>query len=167
MQKLSILFETVEISPVPIEELKKKKSKQLTLQNYLRKYLKSATIWHKHVQKVHEFGHTSYSGNFLEIKYEDLLIFPESTVKKILQFLNLEFSDDLLQFYEHQTNKKLEPQEFLAWKEQIFSPINATNQGMYKKQLNCEEIKAFENIAKQSLGTIQNTYNSRGRIHTQ
>lgn len=56
---------------------------------------KNLVQWEKEVNVIHEFG-TRNPENFLEFRYEDLVMNPEGELKKPLKLLNLEFEKQML-----------------------------------------------------------------------
>ena len=55
--------------------------------------LRHAVYWNDIIQKVEEDKHLHFSDkNFLEIRYEDLVKAPESTIAQIIKFMGLKMS---------------------------------------------------------------------------
>lgn len=76
-----------------------------------------------------------------QVCYEDLLINPEEQLRKICSFLELQFSEDLLNFTE--TSKKLNSKEEI-WKTETEKPIQVEFSYKYISQLSTSEIKSIE-----------------------
>ena len=56
---------------------------------------KNLKQWEREVNKIHDYGRQN-PANFLEIRYEDLVLSPESELKKILSLFNLEYQRAML-----------------------------------------------------------------------
>lgn len=89
----------------------------------------------------------NFSNRSLLIKYEDLIVDPETELSRVCDFFNIEYQHKMLNYY--QSND--EPDEFLAWKKKIQQPPDPTNFGMYKKTLSEQEQKSFHTIAEKQL----------------
>jgi len=88
---------------------------------------------------------------YLLVRYEDLLNHPKKVLKKICNFLNLRFDSQMLKYYELEEVFLTEPKETLDWKKKTREKPDISRIGQYHSVLNIEEIKIFENIAKNQL----------------
>ncbi|WP_034261556.1 sulfotransferase family protein [Altibacter lentus] len=86
----------------------------------------------------------------VQIKYEELLSSPKSTLQKILDPLGLEMKKAQLEYYLKDKND-IEPAEFFNWKEKLVQPPDINNAGKYLHMLSQNEINEFNRIAYQSL----------------
>lgn len=81
----------------------------------------------------------------LLIKYEDLILQSKESVVEIMDFLQVEFEEGQLSFYE---NKDIvqhsEKSDF--WKNTA-KPIDSSNSGSYKRKLSENQISVFESVA--------------------
>jgi hypothetical protein len=89
--------------------------------------------------------------NYIIIKYEDLLLNPEQTLRKLLHVLNLKFEKQMLEFYKLNRDYAIEPEETIAWKMKTLQPLDENNIGKYKKKLTLLEIETFNKLAQESL----------------
>lgn len=78
----------------------------------------------------------------LEFKYEELIQNQKETLGKITNFLGIEWSDDLLNFY------KKNPGKSLAGGTRTDRPINATRANNLQAELNSEEIQKINLICQ-------------------
>ncbi len=97
---------------------------------------------------VKNFG----SDRAITIKYEDLLMDPENEIKKICKLLQIEYSPDILKYYESEESL-ITANSGEMWSN-LTRPIIPDNFNKYKKGLTPEEIQLFEWLA----GSILNDY---------
>lgn len=81
------------------------------------------------------------------IRYEDLINSPERELRRACNFFGVDYRPTMLSYYEGND----EPREFLAWKEKVMQPPDRENSGMYRRLLSHDEIRIFEEIAKDTL----------------
>ena len=81
----------------------------------------------------------------ITIKYEDLLIDPENEIKKICQLLKIQYSEDILKYYESEESR-ITATSGEMWSN-LIRPIIPNNFNKYKKGLIHEEIVLFEWLA--------------------
>ncbi|MEP7169701.1 MAG: sulfotransferase, partial [Bacteroidota bacterium] len=89
------------------------------------------------------------------LKYENLIIETESELKSICKFLEIDFSNEMLNYYLHNRENQDEPAELIDWKKKTMEKPDAANSGKYKNELLPEEIKSFNSIA----GTLLKQFN--------
>lgn len=83
------------------------------------------------------------------VKYEDLLVNPEVTVKSVCVFLNEPYQDKMLNFFDTQEAQK-SGRMSAAWKN-TSRPILKDNFGKFKTELKKSEVDLFEAIGGQEL----------------
>lgn len=110
-----------------------------------------AELWKNNINSISSFFSSLPSQSYTEIRYEDLICDNEKTIDKLLKFLNLPASQSVFLYYEVNKVKNYEPENFLAWKEKLNSPLDKSNIGKYKYELKPFEIKKFEDIASEVL----------------
>lgn len=81
------------------------------------------------------------------VRFEDLVRDPESTLRRLCHALGEAFDPRMLEYSKLNQQQKLEPSEFLQWKERTLSPPDLDAVGRFRSELNGPEIKAFEEIA--------------------
>lgn len=106
-----------------------------------------AREWVINNQNIMKFGSTQKEGNFVSIRYEDLLNNVESTLSKLLKLFGLNFDERMLEYYKIND----EPSSTLDWKRKTLSSIDQSNTGKFTKLLNKSEIRSFEDIASEML----------------
>lgn len=74
------------------------------------------------------------SKNHIVVKYEDLLLQPKDTLTEVLQFLGVEFHQQVLEFY----NFNDEPAETMGWKKRTLSPPDPSRIGQFKELLSAD-----------------------------
>lgn len=110
-----------------------------------------AELWNNNIRSISNFLSGVPAQNYIEIKYEDLILANEATIDKILGFLGLPPSQSVFLYYEINKVKNYEPRDFLGWKEKLNKPLDKTNIEKYKYELKPSEIKMFEHIAAEAL----------------
>lgn len=99
-----------------------------------------ARRWRRYVTRT-EYYHNRYENRFHEIKYEDLVTDPQPTVKKICDFLGVQFESSML-------NRAQMPATFNIdheyWKMNATRPIDSKNFGKWKNEMSPGEIYFFQ-----------------------
>src|SRR5690606_1395939 len=76
--------------------------------------------------------------------YEDLVAQPQTSLRKVTQFLNIPFSEEMLNFGE--SARKLVDKKEMQWKKETFGPLLTDNTQKWKKQLTAEQIYLIQKI---------------------
>ncbi len=84
------------------------------------------------------------------VTYEDLVRHPNRTLGRICNFLGVEYSKSMLEYYENND----EPPEFLQWKSKTLEKPDGDNVGKYKNILTPDEILLFGSIAGEPLNAF-------------
>ena len=90
-----------------------------------------------------------YPKQMLSFKYEDFIHEPEKHLQIFCNFLNIQYSNDLLNFY---TNKERALNQYKeknseVFHENLYKPIISTNTDKWKKKLNEKEIMIADYVA--------------------
>jgi len=109
-----------------------------------------AENWNLSNISVEEFLKSLPREQYVQVKYEELLIYPNSILKNILRPLDLEPTSEQLEYY-LKDKKNIEPEEFFRWKEKLNQPLDTKNIEKYIDILTDGEVDIFNRIAKQSL----------------
>jgi hypothetical protein len=135
------------------KKLKQLKSNSLYKPTLVDSIEDIANEWCENIARI-----DSFLGNkpCLKIKYEDLIADPEAVLKEVCSFLNINYHERMLSYYDSNLND--EPKATRDWKMKTFEPIDKNNSNKYKDILNLKEIENFNKIAKTIL--IQNLYES-------
>ncbi len=81
---------------------------------------------------------------FFSLNYETLITQPEATIKKLCNFLDIEYAESMLNFYTSKESKTTAAAGEM-W-QNLEKPIISNNTGKYLKELRQEEIEIFELI---------------------
>lgn len=82
----------------------------------------------------------------MELKYEDLVREPQNVLKKICDFLRIDYEDKILNFWE-KSHKYIGKHH----SELIFRPISSKSVGKYKKELSYRNLRKYEILAQDLL----------------
>jgi hypothetical protein len=85
-----------------------------------------------------------------EVRYEDIVLSPEKTLRALLEFLEVEWNPVVLQ-HEGVQHAFFESSVAHPSREQTKKPINASAIGRYRRDLTPEQIEGFEDIARDRL----------------
>lgn len=110
-----------------------------------------AMEWMSNIKKIRSSFETINWDKVIEIRYEDLVSYPEKTLRNICTFLNEEFDPLMLEFYLKNRENELEPKELLEWKGETLENITTSQVQVYKYFLSNQEIDVFNNIAGEVL----------------
>jgi len=110
-----------------------------------------ANEWNKNILTINRSFKKINKNNFLEVKFEELILQPKNTLKTICNFLGASYDANMLNYYNLTEDQGLEPKEFLAWKKKNQRPLLIGEIDRYKKELSLQEIDLFNSIAKKSL----------------
>jgi len=101
----------------------------------------TACTWDRYVTAGKMFGDL-FPEHYIELRYEDLLTHPEKSLKILCAFLNIEFSESVINY---------EKSDFPGKTPLIQEPLKKTNQGKWKQQLSKRQISIFEAVAGDTL----------------
>lgn len=88
------------------------------------------------------------------LRYEDLILDTKNTLKKLCDFLNIEFSKKLLNYYINGSKTNLEPKETLDWKTKTKEKPDTSKVNRFKSELSI----AILNEINKSVGSKLNEY---------
>jgi len=86
------------------------------------------------------------NGAYMVLRYEDLIVDPMSTIKKVCLFLDIEFEDNMLLFYKNSEKYIGDHHSDL-----IFKPINHENIKKWMKSMSDDDAKVYSFIAQELL----------------
>ncbi len=97
-----------------------------------------------HVSKGLKNGPKYFGDKYHEIRYEDLLVSPESALKKLCAELGVEFEDNMLSYHEKDSNLVKENEK--SWKGNVDKPIMSDNFDKWKKEMKQAEVMLVETV---------------------
>ncbi|MFZ4451733.1 sulfotransferase family protein [Salibacterium aidingense] len=104
--------------------------------------------WNQSLHHVNKFSKYKSSNKIMDIKYEDLIYHPEDELKRICDFLNISFSDSMLN---RDTQINLGDVEGLSHHENVKNPINSSSIGKWKKDLDSSDQQKVNDLCYQNL----------------
>lgn len=103
-----------------------------------------AEHWATNIAFIRKFITTLKQDHFITIRYEDLIMSPVQTLTDITDFLQLEFSESMLNYASRNKDEKLEPDETMQWKLKLNDELDKSNIGKYQSLLTEQDISIFE-----------------------
>ncbi len=89
------------------------------------------------------------SGDFLEIRYEGLILDPQAVLTEVCGFLREEYRPEMLRFSE--IARKEVPAWEAAWHARLQKPLDPGNVGKWKTDLSPAQVLLFERVAGREL----------------
>jgi hypothetical protein len=111
--------------------------------------LTAAIKWRIDVEAAQRFaeGGKAHAGNYLELRYEDLVGDPEPWVRKVCTVVGETFDPAMLDY--HQTRDVMFKDQ--PYKEGVFKPVNTASVDAYKKRLRPAQIRLIEAVTRGSM----------------
>jgi hypothetical protein len=117
---------------------------------------KKTIVGHKHIynlatqwrqdQELSNFYLNRYAPDrAIRVKYEDLLHQPEYEIRRICAFIGLEYSNNVLKFYES-PDSRITAESGEMW-HNLSKPLMKDNFNKYKRELSPDEVLIFEKVA--------------------
>lgn len=113
----------------------------------------AAEYWESYIQKGREESRHIPADQYLEIRYEDLLAFPEQTLNTLCNFLGETYTENMLD--------TTPPPDF-SKTPLIHKPLRASNAGKWRTEMTSHQIQAFESVAGQTLLDLGYELNASG-----
>lgn len=110
-----------------------------------------AEQWKANVQIATKSFATIGCENVYEIKFEDLILDTEMSLRNVCKQLGEEYDPSMLYYQVRNRECRLEPKEFLQWKEKTLKPPIRGEVGRYKNELTKRQIHIFQRIAGKEL----------------
>ena len=114
---------------------------------WVNSFLKAGYYWQTRVKSGIEAGSALGDNRYYEIRYEQLTIYPEKTLKDLCSWLDLQYTPVMLKFYESASNY------VISWQGNalVNTPINASRAYAWKEQLSAHQVADFESVAGELL----------------
>jgi len=88
---------------------------------------------------------------FHTVLYEQLIENPERELRAICAWLNVEFDESMLHYYEKNAKEKLVPTGDKGWNAKTFQPITKGRVNSWQQELNPMELEALESLNQDNL----------------
>lgn len=90
-----------------------------------------------------------FAERMLPIHYEDILAFPEESVREICDFVGEEYDEAMMEFHRDRSNEKA-ADAVHSW-DNLSNPIMRSNYGKYKNQFSDRTVRTIESIMYREL----------------
>lgn len=110
-------------------------------------YEDAASFWKEATKKAEWLKRKLPKNQFYEIKYENLVQNPEHEIKEICKFLNITYSDKLLNFWKN--TESLGDVKYGNHHKNVGNPISASSIGKWKEVLSNEDLDKINRIIKE------------------
>lgn len=122
-----------------------------------------ATQWRRD-QELSDYYMNRYApGRAIRVKYEDLLHQPEFEIQRICAFIGLEYSNNVLKFYES-PDSRITAESGEMW-HNLSKPLMKDNYNKYKHELSQDDIMVFEKVAGGLLASYGYTLENHSEGH--
>jgi hypothetical protein len=110
--------------------------------------IRAATDWQRRTELAHKMGRM-IPKSFLEIRYEDLVLATESTLRRLCAFLEEDFEPQMLKH--HEGAKDAMPEDSLRWHASSVSKVDESKAFEWKTGMSLADRCIFEDIAGPTL----------------
>lgn len=107
----------------------------------------------------------TFHKNVVDVCYENLLVQPENELKRIVSMLELQFEDNMLNYFKS-ANEVVKGKE-KAWKENVYKPIMTENTEKWKKELNTQTIQKIEKVLYPEMQIFGYHFTHNSWLHSQ
>ena len=112
---------------------------------------RAAGQWVRYVQAAQSFG-ARRPGQYLEVRYEDLISQPGATIERVAGFLSLNVDERMLRH--HELTVRLGDVERLAHHAGVRKPIYSTAVGRWRKDLSAAQVAEIEHVVGPTLARL-------------
>ncbi|MCH7535430.1 MAG: sulfotransferase [Bacteroidetes bacterium] len=105
-----------------------------------------------HVERALEDGPAIFGKQYHQLRYEDLLTFPEVTIKSLCGELDIEFEDQMLLYHENGNNLVNKSEK--EWKDNVDKPIISDNLDKWKKGMSRNNVMLVESICSATINKL-------------
>ncbi|MER3319463.1 MAG: sulfotransferase [Allomuricauda sp.] len=110
-------------------------------------YWDALAFWKESNNKAIKLKQRLPENQYFQVKYEELVKSPETELKKICGFLNIKYTDKLLDFWKNKDN--LGDVAMRKHHENLKNPINTNSIGKWKTVLSREDVERIESVASE------------------
>lgn len=114
-----------------------------------RDIIAAAEWWQEYVRLGRSMGRMLPAGRYLEVKYENLVLEPEETLRVICQFLDEPYSEKMLSFYKE--SESLIPESRKSQHYNADAPPQASRTYAWKRSMSKTDVALFDNYAHTQL----------------
>lgn len=107
-----------------------------------------ASLWQRYVEAIRGYAAEIPAGAFMELRYEDLCATPETAIRRVCDFLGIEFSPAMLAPHETPSARAWSTHPLHA---KTAQPISTKYCGMYKTRLPVADVAALEALIGDTL----------------
>ena len=110
-------------------------------------YFAAANMWCDYLDGIQAIKQDCAAEDFIEIRYEDLLLEPKQNLQKICDTLNVDYSDNMLKFFEKNASYQTDATNL----ENLNKPLISSNKEKWRKNLTEQDLQEFETVASKHL----------------
>jgi hypothetical protein len=114
--------------------------------------LEIAYEWKHNLNRIDRFLREWPLEQQTEVRYEDLVTAPASTLQRLCARLGEDYDPEMLDFNRRNVERVLEPKVYLAWKQKTLEEVSASRVGRWKTELSQAEVYLIETLAGEVLG---------------
>lgn len=108
-----------------------------------------AKQWHKDQQACLKLRDRVPVERFFMLNYEQLIQYPEQTIRQLCAFLGIDFQDAMLHYYTSDESRRTA--EGGAMWTNLTKPVMRENCNKFLREMSAEDIRIFESVALESL----------------
>ena len=108
-----------------------------------------AKQWQKEQQLAEEYGHEFAPERYVQIKYEDFIHNPQTTLEPVLNRLGIAWTQNILEYFKGDEAKSTAASGTM-WSN-VVNPVDRNNKNTFIKTLSESEIQLYETIAAHTL----------------
>lgn len=106
-----------------------------------------AQEWKRNIKTVQNAFSELSSEQRVEIRFDDLVLNTEEYLRKLCEFIEVEYSPLMLNYHDINATQQLEPVKTMEWKVKTLCPPQSDTVSRYLYDLSAEEIKQFEDVS--------------------
>jgi hypothetical protein len=110
-----------------------------------------ANEWKANNERILNFFAPMPSSVYYVLRYEDLVSATERELRRLCEFVGVEFEDSMLSYYVSNRRNQDEPEVTLDWKRMTLEAPNQAHVGKFRSELDQKEIDEFNSIASEIL----------------
>lgn len=118
---------------VSYKDLNKKKIASIYAPDLPSNIEEIAKEWNHNVQKINASFDKLEAVQHITVRFEDLILEPEQSLRDICDFLEIDYDNEMLNFFQTTEKEGLEPSDFLSWKSKNMMPLQKEEVLKYKK----------------------------------